>query len=272
MSLMKQIKALQTRWFQPDPDRREDFETIQERNLARMAGLVAVGLPIVLIWAGLQPQHCFRDSVSHFYFDPFFGGVVVGALIFIALFLIVYHPASRGERIASTIAGVGAAMVALVPTTGTGCEAFGDATDTTRTRLFADILVTGDTVAPIEISVTQGFTLLEQIKSFHVIGAAIMFLYLGLYCMFVLTRTVEERHLSNGKTRPSKARRNRFYVICGGIIIACAVALAFKQLLPDDNIFWNANNLTFWVEAIALWAFGAAWAAKGRLTPRSWQE
>lgn len=90
---------------------------------------------------------------------------------------------------------------------------------------------------------------------FHFIFAALLFLVLAYFSFFLFTRT-------SGNPTPRKLTRNRIYRFCGVAIVACIVAIgAFFVLVPDETR--DQRRLVFWLESIALWAFGWSWFVKG---------
>ena len=245
-----------TGFFQPDADQRTDTDLLN--RLALMVGLVAFGLPLVLAFGGTVGGSCFRDSISHFYYAHFLGPIFVGLLFFIGGFLIAYTGESFWESVGSNLAGLGAFVVAAIPTHGSGCEM----EQTFLSRVFVNVTAgTPDAVAPID---GRGFfNLFGAASDYHALAAGVLFVYLGVYCLVVLKRIVPQRHIQNGALLESKRKRNRWYSYCGLVILACVAVLGLKSRLVDLDS-WNAANLTFFIEAVALWAFGLAWFIKGR--------
>ena len=79
--------------YKPDPAYRITTEAaykLNQQTLAAWIGVMAVSLPVVL-WVGGKASGCVRESVSHFYFAPFWGDVFVGVMFFIGTFLIAYR-------------------------------------------------------------------------------------------------------------------------------------------------------------------------------------
>ena len=235
-------------------------ETLQKR-LASLVGLVAFGLPLVLLAGATLGGSCFRDSISHFYYAQFLGPVFVGLLVFIGGFMIAYTGEHWLEDAGSLIAGIGACFVALFPTSGSGCE------EQARflTRAFVDYSASD----PPVLSAGDGagfFQLFHRVEHLHSWAAGVLFIYLGLYCLVVLKRVIPARHMDKGALIASKRRRNILYTGCGATILACVAVLGAVGLLTGEGFQarWNAANLTFIVEALALWAFGLAWVTKGR--------
>ncbi len=98
----------------------------------------------------------------------------------------------------------------------------------------------------------SGVTLVRYL---HIIFATAMFLILAYFSLVLFTK-------GNAKPTARKEQRNRIYRICGVTILACIALIGiYGWFFPDDAL--EALNPVFWLEAIALWAFGAAWFVKG---------
>ena len=88
----------------------------------------------------------------------------------------------------------------------------------------------------------------------HFISAAVFFIILAGMSFFLFTRS---------KPDPTKRKliRNRIYIACGLVMIACLASIL------TFFIFFNEKNpdsrLVFWGETIALIAFGISWLTKG---------
>ncbi|MEP2532012.1 hypothetical protein [Shimia sp.] len=249
-----------TTLFQPE-DGPPTPESPLQKRLATLVGVVAFGLPIIMALGALIGTDCFRDSISHFYYAPFLGPVFVGMVAFIGGFLIAYTGEHWLEDLGATVAGFGAFAVAVFPTSGRGCEK----ADAFATRLFVDYTHAADPVL-VTIKGRGYFQLFEKVEDLHVWGAALLFIYLGLYCLLVLKRIVPTRHLQANELVATKRRRNTLYTVCGLVILSCVALLGWYGQIASTSTqdAWNAANLTFIVETLALWAFGVAWVAKGR--------
>ncbi|MDZ7709043.1 MAG: hypothetical protein U5K36_02285 [Roseovarius sp.] len=64
---------------------------IDLRRIHLAVGWIAFGLPLSLIAVSWLPAVCFHDSISHFYFSPVGGDILVGALSFIGLLLLCLY-------------------------------------------------------------------------------------------------------------------------------------------------------------------------------------
>ncbi|MGV9362434.1 DUF998 domain-containing protein [Amycolatopsis sp. NPDC003731] len=89
----------------------------------------------------------------------------------------------------------------------------------------------------------------------HLAFAAVFFLSLAYFCLRLFPHDGEQ---------PEKF--GALYRVCGGVILACLVLIALAKYLgltPD-------LHPALWLEAVAVEAFGVAWAVKGgTLKPRS---
>lgn len=89
----------------------------------------------------------------------------------------------------------------------------------------------------------------------HLVFATVFFLALAVFCLALFTR-------DDGHPTLQKRRRNLVYRICGVAILVClvlglVVATAFPAAVDSP-----ARPL-FWLQSIAVLAFGIAWFVKG---------
>lgn len=90
----------------------------------------------------------------------------------------------------------------------------------------------------------------------HLVCAAIFFLVLAWFCLALFTRT----HADRPPTR-RKRRRNVVYRVCGATILVSVALAGATAALPEN---WVAMvHPVFWLEALAVEAFGVAWFVKG---------
>ena len=88
----------------------------------------------------------------------------------------------------------------------------------------------------------------------HLACASIFFLTLAAFSLFLFTKKA-----SNPTAR--KLARNRVYIACGLIMIACLIAIAIYFLfIHEEN---SKSSFVFWAETLALIAFGVSWLTKG---------
>ena len=63
---------------------------------------------------------------------------------------------------------------------------------------------------------------------------------------------------------PEKAKRNKLYVSCGVVILGCIALIPFYHFFLEDTGI-AALKPVFWLETLALWAFGISWMTKGEM-------
>lgn len=89
----------------------------------------------------------------------------------------------------------------------------------------------------------------------HLVFASIFFLTIAFFAIFLFRRTSEM-----GPTE-RKLQRNRVYLTCGVLIIACLLAIAVVHQWFDAATAGLHPEL--WLESVAVMAFGVAWLTKG---------
>lgn len=243
---------------------------LDQRTLASLVGVVALGLPLCLAIAGLSGV-CFYESISHFYYAQFWGDVFVAALVFIATFMIAYRGENRTESTLATMAGLCAFFVAIFPTEGRGCEE-----ESFPGRALVDIRTSSSVDAAIIEPATrlgEFFQLYSGVGWIHFGSAAILFAFLAYYSLRVFTRVTPSQYEEGTKLKTRQKRwRNVIYEVAGAVILIsmCTILLNFVvELVSNEPLpWWDTYKLTFWLESLALWAFGTAWIVKGRIFNR----
>jgi hypothetical protein len=245
--------------------------TIDQQILASMVGLIAFLLPVVLYLASQQSAVCFHDSISHFYYAPFWGSVLVAMLAMIAAFLLAYRGnGGRFETRFATLAGVAALVVALVPTSEHGCASG----SSFEARPFLALLPQGENtsvLAPDQVAGQVAFMLNAGAAWVHYGAALLLFVFLLWYAAVVFPAKTQlvQTEGAGARLTTVKAVRNGFYYLSVAMI-ATGVGLVVASFLfelatgaPWSG--WDAANGVFWSEALALWGFGLGWIVKGRL-------
>lgn len=197
-------------------------------HLQQVVGIIAVLLPFVLaignmFFDGIE----LRGSISAYYYTPM-GGVFVGALCALAVFLLSYNhrplPKFKRDKDVSTVASVVTLGVALLPTTSDAPMASGSE---------------------------------KVVGVAHLICAGALFVLLAYFSLVLFTRT------GGGTMTPEKRRRNQIYRACGGVIVAAIVLVPVSNLV-DPPSSWRT---LFWLESVAVVAFGVSWLVKGYSWP-----
>lgn len=201
-------------------------------------GWLGVFLPAFMIIGNSLFQECdiIRSSISHYYYT-ITGYWFVGILFAVAMFLISYKGYDRRDVIASSVAGFSAVLIALFPTN-------------------IESLVP----AAMDIDSCALFSLPENKirNAIHYGSAALFFITLAYMSLFLFTE-------SRGEKSPKKIIRNKIFRTCGIIIFIAIVLIAlygiFEERLPNLGDY----KPVFWLEWIALMAFGISWLIKGEV-------
>lgn len=96
-----------------------------------------------------------------------------------------------------------------------------------------------------------------NIGHLHIFFSVSLFLTLAFFALFLFRKT------NTAKTpTPQKLKRNRIYTVCGWVILACIALAMSLNLLPAYSPIFKLTPL-FWLEALAIFAFGVSWLVKG---------
>ena len=88
----------------------------------------------------------------------------------------------------------------------------------------------------------------------HFISASLFFITLSCFSMFLFTK-------KNPNPTKNKLTRNKIYISCGVIMITCLVAILLFFVFFEKK--YPESSLVFWLESLALIAFGISWLIKG---------
>lgn len=214
------------------PGQKKYADVISVHLLMYIMGAFAFFLPPILYIGQLlrsnDPQ--LLGSISEYYHSTM-GDVFVGVVFSIGIFLIVYKGFSDVDNILSTISGFSAFGVALFPT---GCD---DRYDYCQ-------MICGGCKAG---------------SSVHFISAAIFFIILAVFCLFIFTKHSESNYW-----------RDKWYFwvyFVSGIVMLLCIGLIFlySRVLSDPPSGLVSLRPIFWLETIALWAFSISWCTKAKV-------
>lgn len=197
--------------------------------LRKAVGIIGILLPLVLsIGTNLVGDVSgLRPSIS-LYYGTSMGDVLVGALCAVGLFLLFYAGYEPIDNWAGNVAGTFAIGTALFPAV----------------------------VGPYRVEGFPGVAGFPPwVRTAHLICAALFFITLAFFSLFLFTRTA-------GDAPPTRQKqiRNRIYVVCGVVIVlALLVIVVYSALVP----LAERSSLVFFTEAIALLAFAVSWLTKG---------
>ena len=214
-------------------DRSEDKQrevrnslVISYLKIRRVVGYLGMSLPFSMVLGAQLLFHTgLQGSISSYYYTGM-RDVFVGTLWAIGFFLLSYRGYDKIDDRLGNLACVFAVGVSLFPT------------------------------AP---SLQSASTLAIRIGYLHLFFAAAFFFTLMWFSLFLFTKTG-----SLGELTPQKIQRNRVYRTCGIILAACIVLMGAYGLLPDRFAYpLSGYNPTFWLETVAVIAFGFSWFTKG---------
>jgi hypothetical protein len=194
-------------------------------TLRRAIGLLGITFPFVLSLGALILLRTGLQSSISSYYHTGMRDVFVGTLCVIGFFLLSYRGYESSDDRAGNLACVFAVGVALCPSVPEGLPASG-------ARLV-------------------GYA--------HTAFAALFFATLIYFSLRLFTKTDPDR----SPTR-RKLQRNRVYRLCGYTMSVCILLILFYSLLPDAmRSFLEAGRPVYWLEALAVLAFGVSWFTKG---------
>jgi uncharacterized membrane protein len=194
-------------------------------SLRRSVGIIGMALPLVLIFGRIILESPgILDSISAYYYSVM-RDVFVGSLCAIAVFLFSYRYEIQDD-IAGNLAGVFAIGVALFP------------------------------VVP---QVNNPTPQQMMIGWLHLLFAACFFSTLAYFAIVLFRKTDQNEKPTRQKQRSRKQQRDIIYLCCGIAIIVCLVLIIVVQFLPGN--LWL--HPVFWLETLAIMAFGVSWFVKG---------
>lgn len=132
-----------------------------------------------------------------------------------------------------------------------------------RYRRLDDLLSTVAGCCAIGVSVfpaaPQGSPTAQEmvIGSLHLVFAMCFFSLLAFFAL-VLFRKMDQ----SAPATPRKRQRNAIYLVCGIAIVICIVLLFVVQRLVSAP-WLHPLHPVFWLESLAILAFGVAWFVKG---------
>jgi uncharacterized protein YjeT (DUF2065 family) len=212
----------------PTTPMNDDPGLISFQTLRKTVGWLGISLPLAMITGNFLFGSCTRlqDTVSHYYYTVT-GDLFVGILCAVGLFLFTYKGYDRKDNLWTCLAGFFALCVALFPTNDNS----------------------SDSCAIIHLPDN------ELRRVIHYVSAAAFFLILAGISFFLFTK-------SRGMLTKEKKIRNKIYRLCGLVILLCIVVIGWYGLSKGSER-WSPYKPVFWLEWVALLAFGISWLVKG---------
>ena len=185
-------------------------------------------LGMLLPWLVALITLSWPQSISFTYYSVFAVGTFMVVLGSAGILLINYKGYEKIDDVTATIAGIFGILICLFP----------------MTYLPDPAMQTGVLHLPSDIS-----------NIFHCISAVGFFGTLAFMSFFLFTKT-------SGEMTKQKKIKNIIYRVCGVGMLG-SFLLMLLNLIPGVDIY----NLTWIVEAIALFFFGASWIVKSNAFP-----
>ena len=216
----------------------ENDQTKKEKNqlvfnylfMRKAIGILGISFPFILIIGSLITGGCneIQSSISSYYYTKM-RDVFVGILCAVALFLFSYKGYDYRDNIAANLGCIFALGVAFFP-----CGP--------------------DYPLPNGCQLTSAL---------HLVSAALFFAVLIFFSLYLFRKsyTVRKERLKKEHFR-QKNRRNFVYWFCGIAMLLCILSILVIEIWFEEkrNSHWE-----FWLESIALVAFGISWLTKGEM-------
>jgi hypothetical protein len=207
-----------------------DSLLIHYLTLRKSVGILGIFLPIVLIFGVKFLSSCniLQDSISDYYYTKM-GHYMTGTLCAVSLFMFSYKGYGPKDYWAGKAASLFALGVAFFPCSNyyplSACKV---------------LLLKGD----------------DTINIIHFTSAALLFLTLAFFSLVLFTKR------SSHPTK-RKLQRNIVYKICGIIILLSIILIFLYSVIPSLHDKFKEYKPIFWLEFLALEAFGISWLTKG---------
>jgi len=192
-------------------------------GLRKAIGIIGTALPFALAFGKILLEGPGIQSSISSHYHSGMRDVFVGSLCAIAVFLMSYRGYERQDDIAGDLACVFALGVALFPTT-------------------PEMNAT-----PVD----------KIVGALHLIFAACFLLTLAFFSLVLFRKTDP----TQTPTR-RKLQRNAVYAVCGYAILTCLALVVVVALMSSDSPVKRLDPV-FWLESVAVVAFGASWLTKG---------
>ena len=192
-------------------------------SLRRVIGILGFTLPFLLALGGWAIFDTGLQRSMSAYYHTGMGDVFVGILFALGFFLLSYKGYERRDDLVGDLGFVFALGVALFPTTPTG---------------------------------THGGT--DLIGYIHLACAGLFFGTLIYFALFLFTKSAPDQPVTR-----KKRHRNLVYRTCGYAMLLCILLIGVYNIADGDESSLARINPVFWLEAIAVAAFGISWLIKG---------
>ena len=214
-----------------DRFKRDDSRmVISYLQLRTFIGLIGILLPLILVLAYIPSceEPAILDSISGYYHSAA-RDWFVGVLFALALFLFSYNGYDWRDALTARIGAVAALGVALFPTTNFkyNCQ------------------LTYSLPSPM-------------VSTIHYISAAVLFGSFIIFAWRLFTISTKD----DSDITDEKKKRNTVYKVCA-LIMTIAILLIGLYAIYEPEI--DHLKPVFWLETIALVAFGVSWLTKAEV-------
>lgn len=198
---------------------------ITYNSLRIMFGLMGMVLPFLLAVAGKSLFDLdIQPSISDYYHTEM-RDVLVGSLWMIGAFLLVYKGPALVDNFLAKLACLSAIGISIFPTPA-------------GEKIIFDM---------------------DWVGWMHYLCAAIFFGTLIIFTLFLFPRTKQ-----GIPPTQRKLVRNQVYMVCGLIMLTCVLLIGlYKVIPPESQSPVDQYQPVFWLETIAILAFGISWFVKG---------
>ncbi|MBT8220822.1 MAG: hypothetical protein KJP00_13415 [Bacteroidia bacterium] len=200
----------------------------------RAIGYIAFLMPFVLTFGTKIIGVCdtIQSSISAYYHTDM-RWVLLGSMIAIALLLVSYKGYNKADEYTTNIAAFLAVGIIIFPS---------------EVAFFPECTITTEPPQIYEYKLHNAF-------------AGFFFLALAYMSYFIFTRS----SLHPQFRKKAKVYRNRVYRICAITILACMILIIVYKLFLEEIVFITKIKPIFWLESIAMLAFGTSWLTKGQV-------
>lgn len=236
----KKVQARKTKSDEPvlTPSQLSEIQNelvLPYKELRVTIGLLGMLMPLILYVGGrVIFGKVLQESISAYYHTGM-RDVMVGILFAMGVFLFSYKGYGHADDIAGNLACLFAIGTALFPTLRDG--------------------ETGE--------------IYKRISVVHHIFAASFLLSLTYFCLVLFTKS---------KHKPAdmsdmKKLRNTVYRVCGGVMLASILLIAiYFAAFGAEGRFLGITNPIYWLETLAIFAFGFSWFVKSEVILKDKEE
>lgn len=193
--------------------------------LRKAVGYLGIALPFVIALGKMILEGPGILRSISAYYHTGMRDVFVGILCAIGVFLMSYKGYERKDDLAGDLACIFALGVAFFPTTP-------------------------------QIDPSQQARI---VGGLHLFFAASFFLTLAYFSLALFTKTDPTK-----TPTPRKVQRNIVYRVCGYTILASIALIVLLTIFPDSALIRKFDPV-FWLESLAVVAFGVSWLTKGEM-------